>query len=307
MNGIYRKSRISLNIKNTYTAMLFIFPAFVVTAIICFYPLINGVLLSFKDYFFGKGTWNWVGFENYLKIFSNNEVFSSFGFTIFYCSAATFLLFIIGMFIALLLNRKMTGMNIIKGLLILPWAIPVFVNGFLWTWLFHVQFGLINFFLLKLHFIEENLNWVGSYTLAKIAVLIPYLWRAVPFNMLNYLAAFQTIDEDLYEAADIDGANNIQKFFFITLPSIKNIIIIIAILNFVWTFQEFTTIWIITKGGPGTATDVAAIDIYRAAFSARDFGKASAIGVVWVIFIILLVAIILKTFLKQDNSIKKGL
>jgi multiple sugar transport system permease protein len=276
----------SLRRKNITFAFLIIFPAFLIASIVLYFPIVNAMLMALKKVYFGTGKFKWIGLRNFKIIFESGDFLKSFWWTLVYGAGSTLLLLIIGMYFALLLNRNMPGKNLIRGLLVMPWAIPVFVNAFLWLWLLNVQYGLVNYILMTLRIIKEPIHWTGGKNIAKLSVLIAYVWRVFPFNMIVYLAAFQTIDPMYYEAAQIDGANKIRQFLHVTIPSIKNIVTFTALLNFIWAFQEFTTIWIMTKGGPAGATNTLMTQVYTLAFKFRNFGEAAATGVLWIIFLI---------------------
>ena len=219
-----------------------------------------------------------MGLANFRSVLRGSVFLKSFTWTLLYGVLSTVLLFIIGMYFALLLNRKMPGTNLIRGLLLMPWSIPVFVNAFLWLWLLNVQYGFINYILVTLHILPQPVHWTGGSVVAKASVLVAYIWRVFPFNMIVYLAAFQTIDPMYYEVADIEGANKIQQFFRITVSMLRNIITFTALLNFIWAFQEFTTIWIMTRGGPAGATNTLMTQVYTRSFMERNFGEAAAMG-----------------------------
>lgn len=276
----------SLRKKSMTFALLIVSPAFILASVILYYPIINAILMSFRKVYFGTGKFKWVGLKNFVVVLQGGEFLQSFWWTLVYGAGSTLLLLIIGMYFAILLNRKMPGKNLIRGLLLMPWAIPVFVNAFLWLWLLNIQYGLINYILMLLKIIKGPLHWTGGRYISKFSVLIAYIWRVFPFNMIVYLAAFQTIDPMYYEAAEIDGANKAMQFIHVTVPQIKNIVTFTALLNFIWAFQEFTTIWIITRGGPAGATNTLMTQVYTLSFSQRNFGNAAATGVLWIIFLI---------------------
>ena len=286
MNDRIEPRMYSLRKRNITFALLIISPAFIIASVILYFPILNSMLMAFKKVYFGTGKFKWIALKNFAVVLESKEFFRSFWWTLFYGISSTLLLLIIGMYFAILLNRKMPGRNVIRGLLVMPWAIPVFVNAFLWLWLLNVQYGLINYILMSVKILKEPLHWTGGRFIAKISVLIAYIWRVFPFNMIVYLAAFQTIDPMYYEAAEIDGANKVKQFIHVTLPQVKNIVTFTALLNFIWAFQEFTTIWIMTKGGPAGATNTLMTQVYTLSFLQRNFGEAAATGVLWIIFLI---------------------
>lgn len=282
-----RNSINSLKQGEKFFIVFLLVPALVFAIIFNVYPLINCIVLSFKSFnLLIPQNVKWVGLENYINIFKVGNFQISFGVTILFSFLSVIFLFLIGLFFAILLNRKGTGIGFARGLLMIPWAVPVFVSAFLWLWVIDVQFGILNYILSRLHIIGEFRNWLGDPPLAMIGVLMAYVWRVFPFNMVVYLAQLQSVDNSYYEAAEIDGAGWFQSFIYITIPLLRNVIVLAGILNLIWAFQEFTTIWLITRGGPGNATNVLSVYIYRLAFEAYDFGLASTAGVFWMIFLL---------------------
>lgn len=288
--------------ENTRFALLIILPSFIIAGVILYYPIFNSVLMSFQKVQFGRGTFEWIGLLNFKEIFAKTDFLKSFSWTLVFGVISTVLLLIVGMYFAILLNRKMPGRNFLRGLLLVPWAIPVFVNSFLWLWLLDVQFGFFNYILMVLKIIKEPIHWTGHALFARASVIMAYTWRVFPFNMIVYLAAFQTIDPVLYEAAEIDGAGKFKQFIHITIPQMKNILIFTGLLNFIWSFQEFTTIWIMTKGGPVGSTDTLITRIYNLGFQNRSFGPAAANGVLWIIFLMIFSIVYLRTLFFKENK-----
>ena len=276
----------SLRGKNIRFALLIISPAFIIAAVVLYYPIVNSALMAFQNVIFGTGKFSWVGMSNFEAVMRSKVFLKSFMWTLLYGILSTVLLFIIGMYFALLLNRGMRGTNFIRGLLLMPWSIPVFVNAWLWLWLLNVEYGLVNYILTTIKLLPGPVNWTGGTVVAKASVLVAYLWRVFPFNMIVYLAAFQTIDPMYYEVADIEGANRMQQFFRITVSMLRNIITFTALLNFIWAFQEFTTIWIMTRGGPAGATNTLMTQVYTRSFMERNFGEAAAMGLLWILFLV---------------------
>lgn len=285
-NGLYKN--------NTLFALKIILPAFLVVTLFMYYPIFNSIIMAFQKIYFGKREFDWVGLKNFFNIFKDVYFFRSFSWTLIFGVISTVLLLVVGMYFALLLNRDIPFKNFLRGIILIPWAIPWFVNAFLWLWLLDVQYGLINHILVILKILKEPINWMGGTNTARAAVIMAYIYRVFPFNIIVYLASFQTIDKQLYEAAEIDGAGKFKQFFYVTLPQIKNIVIFTALLNFIWTFQEFETMWIITRGGPVGATSTLLVRLYDLGFQSRDFGAAAANGLLWVIFLFLFSIIYLR-------------
>ena len=281
-------------------ALLIIAPAFLLASVILYYPIVSSMIMAFKKVYFGMGKYKWIGLTNFKTVLLNGAFLKSFIWTLVFSVVSVLLLFIVGMYFALLLNRKMIGRNIIRGLLLIPWAIPWFVSAFLWLWLLNVQYGLINYILIILKIIDEPVHWTGGSLVAKVSVTVAYIWRVFPFNMIVYLAGFQTIDPYLFEAAEMDGAGKIKQFLYVTFPGIRNIIVFTALLNFIWAFQEFITIWLMTRGGPADATNTLMTQVYSLSFMQRNFGEAAAIGVLWILFLGIFAVCYLRMLLKEE-------
>jgi len=287
--------------RGEWFAYFLIVPALLVVLIINVYPLLNSIFLSFRFYNLTMPlATRWVGLLNHFRIFSMTFFQDSFYVTLLFSFFSVFCLFLLGIYFALLLNRQIWGIGILRGLLMIPWAVPTFVNAFLWLWMIDVQFGIINFGLRSLYIIDQFKNWLGDPYLAMLAVLLAYVWRVFPFNVVVYLAQLQSIDHSYYEAAEMDGAGWLKSFIKITLPMLKNTIVVTGLLNLIWAFQEFTTIWIITRGGPVNATNVLSVFIYRYAFESYDFGMASTAGVWWMAFLLIFSIISFKKLVKED-------
>jgi multiple sugar transport system permease protein len=290
----------SLRGQNIRFALLIIAPAFVIAGVALYYPIFNSAIMSLQKVYFGSGKFEWVGLVNFRTALRGTVFLKAFTWTLLYGVLSVALLFIVGMYFALLLNRKMPGTNVIRGLLLMPWSIPVFVNAFLWLWLLNVQYGFINYILVSLHILPQPVHWTGGSVVAKASVLVAYIWRVFPFNMIVYLAAFQTVDPMYYEVAEIEGAGKIQQFF-LTVVMLRNILTFTALLNFIWAFQEFTTIWIMTRGGPAGATNTLMTQVYTRSFMERNFGEAAAMGALWVIFLVIFSIFYIRFLLTREE------
>lgn len=282
-------------------ALLMILPSFLIISIVDYYPVINGIILSFKDYKIGQQIPSkWIGLLNYKRVFSSSAIWNSLKatlyFSLFVLAGAT----IIGLSLALLLNRDFKWRSLARTLLAIPWAIPFFVSALLFRWLFDQQYGLVNYILRSLSIVRVNVGWLSSSPLlAMLSISTAFVWRLYPFNMVNFLAALQTIDPIYYEAASIDGANNLQKFLYITLPIIKNDLFTILILDLVWVFQEFTLVWIITEGSMNT--EVLSIFVYRTAFMDLRFPEAAVGGTLYIALLLIFAVTYIRLLISAEK------
>lgn len=181
----------------------------------------------------------------------------------------------------------------------LPWFFPEAVIALLFTWIMNPMYGILNDILLKLGIISSNMSWLGSKELAFPSVVFVCIWKGFPLVMTMILAGLQSISNDMYEAASIDGATQLKKFWYITLPSLKPILLTVLILDSVWWFKQYTLVYTMTAGGPGTATNLVSLSIYGTAFTDLRFGKGAAWGIL-VFLICYLINLIYKVVLKDE-------
>jgi len=209
--------------------------------------------------------------------------------------------FFVGMGIALLLNSSEKYMWIFRILLIIiPWATPDIVAGVTWKWMYNDMYGVINDILVRIHIIKDYMPWLGTPSLAKLALIIANIWKGYPISAMFYLAGLQTIDQQLYEAAEVDGANWWQRFVKITLPMLSPITITTLMLTTIWTINYFPLIYIMTGGGPSGGTETLVTLIYKTSFKFLNLSKAAAMSNI--LFIIILMIAFL--FLKASDRIQ---
>lgn len=196
-----------------------------------------------------------------------------------YTTVYTVGVFIVGFITALLLDKSTERYrSIFRTFFILPYAIPDVVTGMIWLWMLDYQFGIVNYLLTTLHLVKEPVLWFNTPMSALITIISIEIWRLFPLHTLIIFAGLQDVPEELYEAADIDGAGAVSKFFKITVPCLKHVLVILLIVTIIWCFRRFTLIWLLTRGGPARGTETVIIQIYSYAFSFNKMGYAAAIG-----------------------------
>ncbi|HQF71922.1 MAG TPA: sugar ABC transporter permease, partial [Promineifilum sp.] len=206
----------------------------------------------------------------------------------------TLLPFVIGFVVALILNTSIRGQGLLRSLFLLPWLIPTVVVSFLWMWIFNANYGVLNGLLRQTGLIVENINWLGHRERAMFAVIVAKSWNTFPWMAVMLLAGLQTIPRELNEAAAIDGAGRARIFRHITLPQLRGIIGTVVLLSFIWNFQHFETLYVMTTGGPAKATTTFSVAVYKTAFQKFDLGEAGAIGILWMALLSVIVALYLK-------------
>ena len=258
---------------------LFLAPALVYLFIWRIVPVFYTVYLSFTEWNLLKANApSWIGLDNYIYILSDGRFFNSLKITILFLILATAVEVIAGMGIAVLLDRKIRGIEVIKGLYLIPMLITPVVVGTIWYIIFHSKIGPLNYLLMVVGI--SPVKWLDSPTTALYSIIIADAWQWTPFVVLLVLAALQTVSVELYEAAKMDGASTTQLFRFITLPSIKRVLLIVAIIRGMDAFRIFDTVFIMTGGGPASATEVASMLVYRTAFQFFKLGYASAMVII---------------------------
>lgn len=282
------------------TPYLFIAPAFIVMAIMVFYPLGYGFWLSLTNMslrtFKNPG---FVGLQNYIRVFQDPEVLATFIRTIIWTFVNVFFHVTIGLFLAILLNRKLPGKSILRVFLIIPWAMPQYIAALTWKGMFNQNFGAIN--LMLGWFGIQNLPWLSDPKLTFYAAIITNIWLGFPFMMMITLGGLQSIPAELYEAADIDGASPWSKFKDITLPLLKPTLTPAIILGTIWTFNMLNIIIILAGGYGNKETQILVTDVYRLAFNFYRYGFAAAYSVL--IFLFLLIFSVI--YVRKSNIFKE--
>ena len=257
---------------------LFVAPIAASVLALVAYPFCYAIYLSMTHKLVGMPP-VFVGMENYIRLaedgFFRRAVANSFVFT--FSSVVFKLLF--GMVMALVLTTKVRFRGFWTGVLLIPWVAPTVVSALTFLWIFDGSLGVLNYTLVKvLGVIPQGIGWLSEPGMAMASVIGVNVWRGFPFFGISFLAGLKAIPAELYEAAAVDGAGSVQRFLHVTLPGLKNIIIIVVLLSTIWTFNDLQIIYILTKGGPGGATMVMPMLTYETAFGAQRLGEAIAVA-----------------------------
>ncbi|WP_171074530.1 carbohydrate ABC transporter permease [Nonomuraea basaltis] len=279
-------------------AWAMIAPVVVVMLVLIGWPLARGVYLSLTDATeanIGRtigvnvipATYEFVGLDNYVRILTSSLFWDKLAWTVIWTVVCVAAHYGIGLGLAVMLNRRLRFRSVYRVLLILPWAVPAFVAAFIWRYLYNSDYGVING-LLKLAGLS-GVGWLDDPTTAKIAVIVVNVWIGVPFMMVALLGGLQSIPAELYEAAEVDGANPWQRFTAITLPGLRQVSSTVVLLGTIWTFNMFPIIFLITRGGPGSETEILVTYAFREAFTGiRDYAGSAAWGVIILAMLIVL-------------------
>lgn len=270
-------------------AYMLVLPGAALFLTVILFPLLNSLRLAFFEQSLVRPGSRFVGLENIAAALADDFVPLATT-TAAYALGATLLPFGLGLALALILNSKIPGRGALRGLFLLPWLVPGVIVSFLWMWIFNANYGVLNGILLQLGLVERGVNWLGSPATAMLGVIVAKTWHSFPWIMVMLLAGLQAIPGDLYEAGLIDGAGRWQLFRHVTLPQLRAIITVVLLMEVIWNFQHFETIYVLTGGGPARATTTFAVAVYDSAFHAFDLGHAGALGLLWMAMLSVLVA-----------------
>lgn len=270
-------------------------PSILIVMLIFLYPMLYSFVMSFNSVNISNQSWKFAGIANYLAIFKDTYFRKAISATARFTVISVCAEMVLGTAIAVLLNQDFKGRGIVRGIVIIPWALPTVVNAIMWKWIFNANYGAGNALLTSLHIIDDYQAWLANPKTAFICVLIANIWKETPYVVLLVLAGLQSIPSELYESARVDGYGAWKTFFKITLPLIKNILVILLITKTIWTIQTYDVIAIMTSGGPASATQLIAYYIQKTTFKFFDFGAGSAMSYVIMIATFLLSLLYIKS------------
>jgi multiple sugar transport system permease protein len=277
-----RRKATSVNVKRRLVPYAYLTPTMVLLVLLMVIPIVMVVGYSLMDNVIMKKNPQFVGFKHYSDILTSDTFWGAVSNTVFFTGVSVIAHLIIGLAFAMLLNTELIGTRtkaLFRTIYVLPWLFTVAIIAVLWRLLLEPN-GVVNFLLSTLHLTGSQVEWLSSPETALFAVTFINIWSGYPFYMTSLLAGLQGIPADYYEAAQVDGANAWQRFTTITLPQLKPIIISMALLDFIWTTQQFALIWMTTGGGPLGTTEMLSTFTYKLAFSKYQFGTASAAAVI---------------------------
>lgn len=274
---------------------LLIAPGVVFVSVILIYPMVSGVLSSFyTQHPLNLANRHFVGLEHFQKLFSDAIFIKAFINTLIWTSCIVLGQYVFGLCVALLLNEELPGRGIYRSLILIPWIVPMIAAALTWKWIFAADYGVLNYVLKYTGLISQNIDWLGNPSFALGSVIAANIWKGIPFVAIVLLAGLQSIDRQMYEAASISGANAFQRFWYITLPSLKSVSLVILTLSTIWAFNQFDLIYLMTKGGPSNSTQIVPVYTYLNAFNFFRMNYAAAISTVGVIIMSVFVVLYLK-------------
>lgn len=266
----------------TQFAYLLLLPAIFLFSLVILYPVARNVYLSFQEKSITTGmAEHFVGLKHYLKILTTDLRFrQALGNTVYFTVVSVAIEFILGLSFALLLNLSFRGRSFARASVILPWALPTAVMAMAWRWIYHDVYGVANDLLLRLGILKEAVAWLGQHPLAMHAAIFSDAWKTTSFMALMFLAGLQSIPQDLYAAASIDGAGTWGRFRYITLPLLRPVMVLALLFRSLQAFAVFDLIWVLTQGGPGGTTETLSVYLYSYTFRYLNLGYGSALSMV---------------------------
>lgn len=289
--------------KRRVMAAFTILPALLLFVFITLGPIVWAIAAGFYEIPIFNPEWQFVLFDNYIALLNQSDFWASVGRSLLFAGGSTAFQLVVGIGIALLVNRSFRFSNIVQAVVILPYMIPTAVLGFMALWMGNAQWGVINRVLVDLGIFTNGFSWFGNHATAMIAVILTSSWKFAIFVTIMVLARLQSIPGDHYEAARIAGASRLQSFRDITLPNLKSVIFIVLLLRGVWMFNKFDIIWVLTGGGPGDATRTAPVYAYELAFGLSKLGRAAAMSTMLFVFLAA-VALVYFRYLEPAEEVK---
>jgi len=286
--------------RRDYLPYMLVLPIIVYETIFILIPILQQVVSSFTSDVIGMGAVRWVGFENYDRLLADRNFWNSLRVTLGFMGGTVVLSVGIGLLAALLLNQNFRGRSVARGIMTMPWAIPDLPAIMVFFWILNPNFGVINLFVRWIFPIEQTPRWLLDINLALPLVIAIAAWKAFPFYGLVTLSVLQSIPNDLYEAAKVDGATRLQSFRYVTLPELIPTLMLMGILACIFAFRQFALIFLSTGGGPARTTETLVISVYKAAFNSFDFSYGATIGVAG--FIVVFAITLLFAYLQRRQE-----
>lgn len=272
--------------------MILYLPAILIIFGVVVYPMMYALVMSFTSYSVRKPVMEYVGAANYAKILSDRSFWEAVGRSLVFTVGSLVPQIILGLAMAVLLNHpRLRCKTLFRGLMITPWLVPTVAVAMIFRWMFHDVYGIVNYSLMSIHAIFSPVAWIANQHTAMFILILANIWRGTPMLVTMFLAGLQGISSDLYEAAEIDGANAWARFAKITFPLLMPVVMVSGVLRFIWAFNFYDLPWVMTGGGPAESTQTTPIYAYRRAFSSYRMGEGSAITIILFVILIIFAAI----------------
>jgi ABC-type sugar transport system permease subunit len=293
--------RLSVRTREALVGMGLLAPTVLILIGLVLYPFFYAIWLAFSDKTVGSPG-QFVGLRNFIYVLGWPQFSTAVVNTVVFTVSAVSIKFVLGMAVALVLNQQIRGRNFFRAFLLLPWAMPAFVVYLVWRWLYDPLSGLINYALIDLGLVASPIAFLSDRSTAMASVIIAHVWRNFPFYAISFLAGMQTISQELYDSAQVDGASRVQQFRHITLPGLYHIIGVVLLLTTIWTANAFEPVYLLTGGGPSDATMVYTLLAYVAGMLNLRLGEAAAISTLFLPLLIGLVLAVTVLLQRKANA-----
>lgn len=275
-----RVEQTRLERRYAYLGLLLIAPTVLIFCSVIVYPLISAIYMSLFSIFTPTLEGNWVGVDNYVQLLGASEFWWSLLNNLIWTVGTLTLQIVFGIGMALVLHQNIWFRSVARSLILFPYFISTVVAVLVWKWLFNDLYGILNHLMMSAGLIDMPIDYLGDMPNAMISVILVGAWKYFPFVVIAVLARLQSIPDQLYEAAKIDGAGAVARFFDVTLPQLREVLVVIVMLRAIWDFKEFDLIFLLTGGGPIISTQTLPLMVYKEAFALNQLGMASAYAVV---------------------------
>jgi multiple sugar transport system permease protein len=283
-------------------ALILLIPALLPILVLSVAPLARGIYLGFTDSRAGFGVkTSYIGLANFRRLIHDDLFVNSFKIGLIWAGSVTLIQFCLALGLALLLSQPLRFRWLARSLALVPWAMPPVVVGIMWKLVFQPQAGVLNELLHRGHLPGSNIDWLSDFTWALPAVILVGVWAGMPQTTVALLAGVQSISGDLHEAAAVDGAGTLRRFWTITLPQLRPVILAITTLDLIWNFNSFGLVYVLTLGGPGHQTELPMLFAYNEAFKYGEFGYAAALGDAMVLVIAGILLVTLRRRLRDPG------
>jgi ABC-type sugar transport system permease subunit len=299
---VLKHSRLMLDRSPRLYTWLTIGPVLIWVAVLTVFPFAYAAYLSTHKYHLIQPDHPFVGARNYIRVIGDELFVIAGGNTLLFTAVSAILVIVVGLGVALLLNNQLRGFGVLRALVLLPWAIPLVSAGILWKLMLHGNFGAVNGLLLQFGFIDHYMTFFSRMPHAFISVIFAHIWREFPLATILFLAGLQTIPPEYYDAAKVDGAGRFARFWHVTLPSLRGTLLIVLVYETMIGLAVFDLVYVLTGGGPGTGTTLAAWLVWTTTFKSLNLGRGAALSFIIAIVLGALVLVFLRMLRIEEEA-----
>ncbi len=290
--------------KEARQGMLLILPTVLLLCLLILFPILYNIWLSFYSKHAFLPIQTWVFLKNYRTMLSDEQFWTSFRLSFVFTVSSTFFQIILGIAVALLLHERFFGRTFARGVVLFPYMLPTIVSVVLWKWVLNDQYGIVNYLLQAWYLIKQPIVWIGPSNMMSSLVLVS-IWTYFPFVVINVLARLQVIPLELYDAAKVDGASAFWRFFYVTLPQLKEVLFVVILLRGIWMFTKFDIVWLWAGdfGGLGESVRTLPIYTYMKTFGHYQVGLGAALANLMFMLLIIVVTIYFRIFRREEEEV----